>query len=102
MARRTTTQKGLGWRHQQQRAALLARHRDGTPCWWCGEPMYRVQQLAADHTLSRAHGGTVADRLLHDLCNKERGDGSRDHLRPALTRRTGGHADNTLDWGGPA
>ena len=41
--------------------------------------------LAADHTLARAHGGTRTDRLLHGICNKERGDGSRDHLRPAVT-----------------
>lgn len=41
--------------------------------------------LAADHTQARAHGGHKADRLLHGLCNKERGDGRRDHLRPALT-----------------
>lgn len=96
---RTTTQKGLGWAHQQRRRALLETLRDGEICWWCGLPMYRVQQLAADHTHARAHGGTVADRLLHDVCNKERGDGSRDDQRPALTRAHGGHAANTLDWG---
>ena len=41
--------------------------------------------LSADHTIARAHGGTRADRLLHSLCNKRRSDGTRDHLRPALT-----------------
>lgn len=43
--------------------------------------------LSADHTKSRAKygiGKTHADRLLHEICNKQRGDGSRDHLRPAL------------------
>jgi hypothetical protein len=105
-ARRTTTQKGLGWRHQQERAQLLARHRDGASCWWCGEPMYRKaarnvdgEVLAADHSKARAHGGTTADRLLHGVCNKQRGDGSRDHLRPALTRTAGGWAGNSLAWG---
>ncbi|GAB4582610.1 hypothetical protein Ntsu_04420 [Nocardia sp. IFM 10818] len=97
--RRTTTQKGLGWKHQQQRARLLAQLRDGDACWWCGLPMYRVQALAADHEQARAHGGTEAGRLLHELCNKQRGDGSRDHLRPALIRSTGGHAANVLEWG---
>jgi hypothetical protein len=43
--------------------------------------------LSADHTIARAHGGTKADRLLHEVCNKERGDGSRDHIRPAATGR---------------
>jgi 5-methylcytosine-specific restriction endonuclease McrA len=84
---RTTTERGLGYDHQRQRARLLRLHRDGTPCWWCGQPMYRSQDLAADHTVSRAHGGTKADRLLHSLCNKARGDGTRDDQRPAL--RTG-------------
>ncbi|MGW6699628.1 hypothetical protein [Nocardia sp. NPDC055049] len=98
--KRTTTQKGLGWAHQQRRKALLDVLRDGETCWWCGEPMYRVQALAADHSKARAHHDhTEADRLLHDVCNKERGDGSRDHLRPALTRATGGHAANALEWG---
>lgn len=85
---KTTTQRGLGWEHQQQRKRLLARHVDGSPCWWCGEPMFKTQSLAADHTLARAHGGTKADRLLHELCNKARGDGSRDHQRPAITGDT--------------
>ncbi|MFI8773748.1 hypothetical protein ACIGKQ_16480 [Gordonia sp. NPDC062954] len=99
--RKTTTQRGLGWDHQQHARGLKSKHVDGTPCWWCGRPMYRDRtrnfdydptsrdpasgSLAADHSQPRAHGGTKADRLLHGLCNKERGDGSRDDQRPALT-----------------
>ncbi|QEA10846.1 HNH endonuclease [Mycobacterium phage Weirdo19] len=32
------------------------------------------------------HGtaGNHADRLMHDICNKQRGDGTRDDQRPAL------------------
>ncbi|MFC7450538.1 hypothetical protein [Rhodococcus daqingensis] len=98
---RTTTERGLGWAHQQQRDRLLRAHHDGTPCWWCDRPMYRDRTLnfdhdptgkdpnsgalAADHSHARTHGGTKADRMLHGRCNKERGDGSRDHLRPAVT-----------------
>ncbi|WJJ10806.1 hypothetical protein P9990_19835 [Prescottella equi] len=98
---RTTTQKGLGWQHQKDRDALLRAHVDGTPCWWCGLPMYRDRtenwdhnptsndrasgSLAADHSRARADGGTKADRLLHGICNKQRQAGSRDHLRPAVT-----------------
>jgi hypothetical protein len=47
--------------------------------------MYLAQGLSADHSVPRSVGGTTADRLLHSWCNSERGDGSRDHLRPALT-----------------
>ncbi|BBZ09873.1 MULTISPECIES: hypothetical protein [Mycobacterium] len=82
---KTTTQRGLGHRHKQQVAHLKRQHIDGTPCWWCGEPMYLSQGLAGDHSVPRATGGKLADRLLHGPCNSERGDGSRDHLRPALT-----------------
>lgn len=55
--------------------------------------------LAADHIQARARGGTHAGRLLHSKCNKERGAGDRDHLRPALTRKAGGWAGNSLTWG---
>nr|WP_081830358.1 hypothetical protein [Rhodococcus sp. UNC363MFTsu5.1] len=87
-----TTAKGLGWEHQKQRDRLLRAHTDGTLCWWCDQQMYRdaarnwdERPLAADHSLARAHGGTKADRLLHSTCNNQRGDGARDHLRPAAT-----------------
>lgn len=89
--RRTTTARGLGWAHQEQRRNLLARHVNGASCWWCGRPMFKDdasnfdgEPLAADHSHARAHGGTIADRLLHATCNKQRGDGSRDTQRPAL------------------
>ncbi|AZV00787.1 HNH endonuclease [Gordonia phage Kiko] len=96
---RSTTERGLGWQHQKQVAALKAQHVDGTPCWWCGQPMFLnsennwdKQGLAGDHSVPRASGGTVADRLLHATCNKERGDGARDHLRPALTGKSVGES----------
>ncbi|QFG09105.1 HNH endonuclease [Mycobacterium phage ThulaThula] len=88
-----TTDKGLGWRHQQDAARLLRRHENGTLCWWCGLPMFKSpllprnwdgKQLAADHTQPRAFGGKRADRLLHGNCNSQRRDGRLDHVRPAL------------------
>ncbi|KLO31594.1 hypothetical protein ABW16_01815 [Mycolicibacter heraklionensis] len=85
--KRTTKEKGLGHAHRVQAEYLKSRHIEGTLCWWCGEPMYLVQGLQADHSIPRSQGGTVADRLLHGPCNGERGDGSRDHLRPALVGR---------------
>lgn len=95
--RRTTTQRGLGYRHRTQREHLLSHHIDGTPCWWCNEPMFKSQGLSADHSQPRSAGGTLADRLLHSWCNSERGDGTRDHLRPALTGRRAKH--NGADLG---
>ncbi|QDF19683.1 HNH endonuclease [Corynebacterium phage Dina] len=83
---KTTTERGLGWDHQQQRARLLKLHVDGTPCWWCGEPMYRSQALDADHIQARGNGGRKADRLLHASCNRSRQKGERDDQRPALRR----------------
>lgn len=110
-ARKTTTQRGLGWQHQQQTASLKRKHVDGTACWWCSQPMYRDaarnfdgRVLEGDHTVSRAHGGTKTDRLLHGRCNGERGDGSKDNQRPAITgqRATTGDRDRArwciLDW----
>lgn len=104
-------QRGLGHTHRRQVDALKKRHIDGTPCWWCGKPMYRNRtrnwdydptstdrasgSLAGDHTLTRAAGGTTTDRLLHGRCNKERGDGTRDHLRPALSHNLNHQPDPT-------
>ncbi|MGO3084253.1 hypothetical protein [Ancrocorticia populi] len=95
-SRKSTTQRGYGYSHQKDRERLLYRHVDSTACWWCGQPMYRDRTknpdynplskdpasgaLHADH--SNPNG--QADRLLHERCNKSRGHGDRDHLRPAL------------------
>ncbi len=80
----TTTARGLGHEHQKRRAKLLRSHIDGTPCAWCGEPMYLAQDLDADHSVPRALGGTHADRLLHAACNRSRGDGTRATMTRAL------------------
>jgi hypothetical protein len=92
MVLRTTTQRGLGYPHQQSRRYLIANLIDGTLCWWCGLAMHKAAdsnwdhaELEADHSHSRAHGGHRADRLLHRFCNRQRGDGKRDHLRPTVT-----------------
>lgn len=59
--------------------------------------MFLSQGLAGDHTIPRSAGGTRADRLLHGPCNAERGDGSRDHERPAITGQR--HQRPTIDLG---
>jgi hypothetical protein len=97
---KTTTERGLGWQHQQDRRRLLAKHHDGAPCPClalgdCGPscpcrpagqglPMYRDASqnpdglpLEADHTLARSKGGRRADRLLIATCNRSRGAGER-------------------------
>ncbi|MDV7194620.1 hypothetical protein [Mycolicibacterium fortuitum] len=88
-----TTDRGLGWKHQQTAESLLRRHEDGTLCWWCALPMFKApllarnwdsKQLAADHSRARALGGQRADRLLHGNCNSQRRDGRLDHVRPAV------------------
>lgn len=99
--RKTTTERGLGWKHQQAAAALRRRHRDGSPCDWCGKPMYLDDgrnwdynpdipgsgHLQADHSeMTRAEAVRrgvpipLPDRLLHKICNGQRGDGVNDHL----------------------
>jgi hypothetical protein len=88
----STTARGLGYTHQQAVLALFRALVDGALCWWCGKPMHAEpsrnwdgRKLRGDHSIPRAMGGTRADRLLHATCNEQRGDGRRDHLRPALT-----------------
>lgn len=97
--RKSTTERGLGWRHQRQRRRLLAMHVDGTPCWWCGQPMYRTQDLDADHSESRHYAGphVLADRLMHASCNRSRQQGDRDHERPALKARANPGA-TAFEW----
>lgn len=91
----TTTARGYGWRHQKQRERLLYNHKDGTPCWWCGQPMYRNKTqnwdhkpLAADHpNPNGAKNNQPATQLLHSNCNSQAQNHTKDHLRPALTGR---------------
>ena len=72
--RGTTTQRGLGAKHQADRKRLLARLRDGTPCPRCGQPMYRWQRLDRDHVVDRALGGTDGPAVLsHQHCNRSAG-----------------------------
>lgn len=94
--RKTTAQRGYGWRHQRRRRQLLAQHTDGTPCWWCGQPMYTDptrnpdrRPLEADHTNAVHYHGPneLADRLLHSTCNRSRQQGDRDNERPAMRAR---------------
>jgi len=85
------TDKGMGWQHQQRRAALLRKLRDGDPCVLCGQPMWKAdaRNLDADHSTPRSLGGTTADRLTHASCNRSRGNGTRTRAnKPSRPMRT--------------
>ena len=113
---RKTTDKGLGWRHQQAVEYLKLRHVDGSPCDWCGrarwlDPVknwdYNPEAatrgngvLQGDHSrmsrkeaLKRGEKVPPPDRLLHAECNRQRGAGGNDHL--AVNRRETPAADSS-------
>jgi 5-methylcytosine-specific restriction endonuclease McrA len=72
--RLSTTARGLGAFHQADKKRLLAAHRDGDPCWRCGQPMYKTQALERDHLTARALGGTDGHAVLaHARCNRSAG-----------------------------
>ena len=72
--RRTTTQRGLGWEHQQARAAALATLVPGSPCPFCREPMFAEHALDYDHAIPRLLGGDSGPRrLAHASCNRRAG-----------------------------
>lgn len=84
--------RGYDDRHRANKKRLLARHKDGTACQWCGKPMWKNPEnnfdkapLEADHSKPIKHHGQhqLADRLLHRACNRQRKD------NPALTRPEG-------------
>jgi len=107
---KTTTERGYGHTHQIDRRRLLTNHTDGTPCDWCGQPMYREPHqnfdnapLEADHAESlKLHGPSRANRLRHRRCNRQAREGgaAREHLRPARKASTPDPkaGQNGWDW----
>lgn len=79
----TTTQRGLGWAHQQERTRQLNALRDGTPCPRCHHPMTRRQQLDLDDWPGRVFGGPQVKRLAHAGCNRSAGAQLGNTLRAA-------------------
>jgi len=79
---RTTTQRGLGWQHQQERRQLPPPN--GEPCPFCELPLWPDQRLHADHATPRSLGGSGAGlRWAHGWCNESAGG----KLRHALAGR---------------
>jgi hypothetical protein len=84
--RGTTEQRGLGHKHRIDRERLLALHKDGDPCWRCGQPMYKWQDLDRDHVVDRALGGTDGPAVLsHASCNRSAGARLSNQIRPQRT-----------------
>ncbi len=84
--KQNTTQRGYGYTHQQARKRLIHNHKDGTPCQYCGQPMYRDKHknwdgytLEADHEIRQKDTTNkrrnLPTRLLHKTCNSL--DGAR-------------------------
>ena len=84
--KQNTTQRGYGYTHQQARKRLIHNHKDGTPCQYCGQPMYRDKHknwdgytLEADHEIRQKDTANkrrnLPTRLLHKTCNSL--DGAR-------------------------
>lgn len=72
-ARGTTTQRGLGWSHQQAAEVVLAA---AEACAICGLPPVDDDPLTAGHILARKHGGaSTPDNLQpeHRSCNSAKG-----------------------------
>lgn len=94
-AKGLTHRKGLGNTHRLVRARLLRQHRDGIDlCPYCDRPMFRSEELDADHAVPRAIAGphAAATRLAHRSCNRSAGAalgnarrGHSDHVEPDLT-----------------
>jgi len=80
--RGTTKERGLGAEHVADKNRLLALHRDGDPCWRCGQPMYKTQALDRDHVIDRALGGTAGPAVLaHASCNRAAGAAAANQRR---------------------
>jgi 5-methylcytosine-specific restriction protein A len=78
--RGTTTERGLGWDHQQVREQLLA---NATVCAVCGLPPTTDAPLTAGHITARIHGGS------NDPSNYQPEHGSCNYSKGARAGRAG-------------
>lgn len=66
-----TTQRGLGWKHQQRAKQEISQ--DMT-CWRCGQPATESDPITADHSIPRSQGGVDSPlRPAHRSCNSRAG-----------------------------
>ncbi|SRR6266567_4024357 len=88
--RGTTAQRGLGAPHVADKKRLMAIHRDGDPCWRCGQPMYKSQGLQRGHIIDRALGGADGPAALeHASCNLSAGARLGNRLQPRVIMAAG-------------
>ena len=88
--RGSTAERGLGGDHVADKKRLLALHRDGAPCWRCGQPMYKSQGLERDHMVDRALGGTNGPAVLaHQACNRAAGARLGNQMQPRVILAAG-------------
>jgi len=78
--RGTTTQRGYGWTHRQERDRRLAIYRPGDICAHCGRPIWAVRIITpAGRSISTVDLPHNADRtgylpgLAHRRCNRADG-----------------------------
>ena len=69
--RGTPTQRGYGYRYQQERAAVL---HNASRCAICGLPPTATDPLTADHIVPLSRGGGIEGNLrpAHRSCNSGR------------------------------
>jgi hypothetical protein len=88
--RGTTAERGLGGDHVADKKRLLAQHREGDPCWRCGQPMYKSQGLERDHLIDRARGGADGPAVLaHMACNRAAGARLGNQMQPRVILAAG-------------
>jgi 5-methylcytosine-specific restriction endonuclease McrA len=88
--RGTTAERGLGTPHINDKKRLLAQHREGDPCWRCGQPMYKAQGLERDHIVDRARGGAEGPAVLaHMACNRSAGARLGNQMQPRVILAAG-------------
>ena len=88
--RGTTEQRGLGTVHRTDKDRLKTLLRGGEPCWRCGQPMYKWQELDRDHIVDRALGGTQGPAVLaHASCNRSAGATLGNQLQPRTITAAG-------------
>lgn len=104
----SSSARGVGWQHSKDRRRLIATLVDGTPCCYCGGPMYRSDadrdlkdqlRLEADHGQPRVLGGTKADRLAHARCNRSAGATLGNRLRGARRHGQRLPSRTSREWG---
>ena len=103
--KKNTTAAGYGHNHQKHRDRLLYNLKDGEPCSYCGQPMYRDPSknfdgaaLEADH--EQGDKTRLAYRLIHRRCNRSISNDWVEHGPEwyASNGQKSGGDDGGLDW----